>query len=196
MEVLEELPDATEEEIKTTEMFYISYLMSLGAPLVNGTTKSFGVVNHTPEALERMSEIQRNRKAEVNQKISNTLKGRKMSPEQYAKHMERVNSPEWKAKMSQVHKGKKLTDAQKQGVSKFHTGRIRPKETGDKIAAALLGKPKSPEHVLALSRGHKGISNGPMPQAQKDKISASNRRTKALKRAQSQLDTQPQEALV
>lgn len=192
MEVLEEIPDGTpEEEIRKTEEFYISYLKSLGAPLTNGTPKSAGVVQHTPEALAKMAEFQRNRKAEVNQKISKTLKGRKMSPEQYAKHMERVNSPEWKARMSQVHKGKKLSQAEKDHISEVQTGRKRSAETCKNISAALKGHVKSEEHRRNMALSHLGKPMGPQTPEQIAKRVEATKRTKLLKK-QLQLDTQPQ----
>lgn len=160
MEILEEYPAENEADMKSAEEFYISYLKFLGSPLTNSTHLSCGVVQHSPEIRAKMSEIQKLRKPEVNAKISATLAGRKMDPERYAKLLARVQSPEWKEKMSKVHKGKKLTDEQKEHLSKIRTGMKIP-GVGAKISASLKGKPKSPEHIEKSAAAHRGKKLGP-----------------------------------
>lgn len=65
-----------------------------------------------------------------------------------------------------------------------HLGAKRSAETRARISASLqgvgLGKPKTPEHAAAISRGLKGKyvgrKLGPMPQAQRDAISRGRQR--------------------
>lgn len=194
MEILDECPEDDIEELKRLEEFYINYFKFLGAPLTNGTPKSFGVVSHTPETIAKMADIQKNRKAEINAKISNTLKGRKMSPEAYASLMKKVNSPKWKARMSKIHKGKKLTEEQKQHLRSIKLGVKRSPDFCRKVSAALKGKPKSPEMIAKLAEINRNRVYAPQTEEHK-----ANRRAafqKAMeRRKQSQLDTQPQEAV-
>lgn len=172
MVTIKEFP---KEEIEQAEIFYIDQYIANGANLTNSTGRSWGVVEHTPEVVAKMAEIQRNRKAEINAKISATLTGRKMDPETYAKLLVKVNSPEWKEKMSKVHKGKSLTEEQKAHLSEFHTGRKRPPETGAKISAALKGRKKTPEHVERSAAAHRGMKWGPQSEEHRAKLSAAQK---------------------
>lgn len=53
--------------------------------------------------------------------------------------------PLYKEKMRQAHRGKKLTDEQKEHLGNMHRGMTRPPGTGEKIAASKRGKPRSQE---------------------------------------------------
>ena len=83
-----------------------------------------------------------------------------------------VVSPETRAKLSRLHKGRKATDATRAKMSLACKGRDMsekvkvsadrrrgkplPKTTRDKIATALTGVSKSPEHVAKVAEAQKG----------------------------------------
>lgn len=179
MDVIDECPP---HEVEELEEFYISYFKFLGCNLTNSTGKSFGVVNHSPETIEKMSAIQSSRRAEVNDKISRSLIGIPMDASRREKHLLRVNSPEWKAKMSQVHKGKTLTESQRQHLSKIRSGWKWNEETKRKISAAHKGKAKSPEHIKKIADTQRGSKRGPQTPEQIAARMASTRATKELKK--------------
>lgn len=182
MEIIEEYPSDQVEDIMEAEEFYITYLKFLGAPLTNATTKSWGVTSHTPETLAKMAEFQSARDKSVNMKISRSLKGRPLAPEHAERLRARLNSPEWKAKMSLVHKGKKLSEEQKAGISKFHKGSTKSEETKQRISAALKGKPKTPEHMEKIAAFNRGKKLGPQTPEQIAARMAASRATRERKK--------------
>lgn len=184
MEIVEEFPIEQVDELMKAEEFHINYLKFLGAPLTNSTEKSFGVVEHTPEAIAKMQAFQASRSAKTNEKISNSLKGRKMPAEQYEKFLNRINSPEWKAKMSKVHKGKTLTEEQKQYLSKIQLGSKKSEETKRKIAESMKGKIKTAEHVEKIAAFNRGRKLGPQTPEQIAKRMAAKRATMEAKKLQ------------
>lgn len=184
------IKEYTADQIEQAEIFYIDHYKSIGCSLTNSTSRSWGVVEHSPETILKMEEFQRARGKEVNAKISATLKGRKMTPERYAKHLARTSSPEWKAKMSLVHKGKKLTQEQKDHLSKLRTGYKIP-GVGQKISEALKGKPKSAEHIEKSAAAHRGKKLGPQTPEQIASRTAARKATMERRKQEALLVNQP-----
>jgi hypothetical protein len=68
------------------------------------------------------------------------------------------------------------SDQSKKKIAQSKTGKSRNVTWGDKISKANTGKkrgPASPEAILANSISHKGLSNGPMSESAKKKLSSS-----------------------
>ena len=66
-----------------------------------------------------------------------------------------VTSEETKRKLSEAHKGKPLSEAHKEAISKGNKGKTIPQSTRDKMRNIHKGKPLSLEHRRKLSAAAK-----------------------------------------
>ena len=69
------------------------------------------------------------------------------------------HSEETRQKISESHKGKKLSDETRQKISEVQKGRSLKEETKRKVSLALKGKPKPPrskEHIEKIAAAHRG----------------------------------------
>jgi hypothetical protein len=76
---------------------------------------------------------------------------------------------------SERSKAYRHSEESKQKIAQSKIGKSRNVTWGNKIAKANKGKkrgPASPEAVLANSISHKGVSNGPMTETAKKKLSS------------------------
>ena len=76
---------------------------------------------------------------------------------------------------SERSKSYRHSNEAKKKISQSKIGKTRNVTWGNKISKANTGKkrgPASPEAVLANSRSHKGLSNGPMTESAKKKLSS------------------------
>lgn len=76
---------------------------------------------------------------------------------------------------SERSKAYRHSDESKQKIARSLTGKTRNVTWGDKISKANAGKkrgPASPEAVLANSLSHEGLSNSPMSESAKKKLSS------------------------
>jgi group I intron endonuclease len=73
------------------------------------------------------------------------------------------------------------TQAFKDAMSARLKGKPRPKEWGDNIRKAQLGKKLSSEHVAALKAGQKGCKKPPRTEEHKRRLIESRKRNKELK---------------
>jgi group I intron endonuclease len=83
------------------------------------------------------------RTIETREKISNIHKGR-------------VITDEWKRKMSESQKGKKHTEESKKKMSESQKGRKQSEETKQKLSKINLGKKLSPERIQKIIDGQTG----------------------------------------
>ena len=84
-------------------------------------------------------------------------------------------------KMSEIKKGKPLSDSHKmalKGISRGMTGRHHTEESRLKISNSRSGIVFSEEHKQKLSEAHKGKNRGPCSEETKRKISEANRKKK------------------
>lgn len=93
------------------------------------------------------------------------------------------------AKLSDAHMGHKRTaeSRAKQSASAMGTKRPRTIEHAAKLSAARMGKPLGPqsaEHRAKIGAANKGKIRPPMPQAMRDQIAESCRKTMAHKKAE------------
>ena len=75
----------------------------------------------------------------------------KQLPEETKQKLRRKRTPEQVERNRQAQLGKTMSDEFKKRMSEIHTGRKRPQSTKDGISKALKGRPKSKEHILAMS---------------------------------------------
>lgn len=97
----------------------------------------------------------------------NTLPGGGISPmlipeiRAKAKAAQRNRSPEWRARQSAAHKGKRLSQETKDKIAAAHTGRVRSPEEIAKSPASRRGQRVSDDQRNHLSRVLKGRVNTP-----------------------------------
>jgi len=119
---------------------------------------------------------------EWRKKISETLTGRKLSPEQRmrislgqtGKHKKPM-SAEGRAHISEAQIGKKHTDEHKKNISLGHIGKVLTSETKEKISKANTGRVHSAETRMKISENRKGKGCGPRPKELMEKLADSNR---------------------
>lgn len=114
---------------------------------------------HTPEAIAKMQEFQRNRppmSAETRKKIGDFHRGKPKNPESYEitrqANIGRKMTDETKAKISKATKGRKWTQAQREGITaslkygeEHHSyGIPKSDDTKQKISLALKSKNQRP----------------------------------------------------
>lgn len=101
---------------------------------------------HTEETRKKVSEAGKGRihSDETKLKMSQSAKGRKKSAEQIGKMRARKHTEESKLKMSVSQQGRICSDETKAKMSETRKGKMKPAGFGDKISAALKGKPKPP----------------------------------------------------
>lgn len=146
----------TKEEAEQKEIELIAYYKS--------NQKEYGYnIDNGGNCVGKMS-------GETKKKISESLKGRRISEEA-------------KKKLSIAHKGKKLPEEHRQKLSVSHVGHKRTKEAVEKTAAAHRGKVLSEETKRRISESNKGVQAGvknpnygrPRSEETKRKISESNK---------------------
>lgn len=111
------IDNTNEKHWEECEIFWISYFLYIGANLTNMTSGGDGLKSVTKEVREKISQANYNRSPESWEKLSKTLKGRKLS-ESHVKN-----------------------------ISKALRIRVRTKETNQKISNANKGKSKSKESI-------------------------------------------------
>lgn len=150
------------DELNRKEKFYIKSLNSIkkGYNISEGGSGGDNFTNH-PD------------KENIRKKISESLKGRKMSPEFCKQNRERQVgrkfSKETIEKRRKALKGRKLTAEWKKKISESLKGKKRPPEVVEKTAKALRGRKHSEEMKQKLSESRTGRKHS---QETKDKISA------------------------
>lgn len=150
VEVLSQWP--TEQEAFEHEKFLIWCFRDMGhslANIANGGEGCSGLVH----------------KDAVKQKISETHKGKKLSPEQIEMIRQsstgRKHSEEIKAHLQKINKERVLTEDQRKRIRAAHIGREISEETRKKISEARMGKTLSEEHRAIISKTHKGKKQSP-----------------------------------
>lgn len=88
-------------------------------------------------------------------KLSKSLKGRKLSNSAKENMKIAQNRPEVKAN-KQIKCGKPHTQEEKDKISAFHKGRTHSKEHNEKVSNALKGRTLSSETKKKLSKAKKG----------------------------------------
>ena len=121
IESLEEVEGADESVWQEAERFWITSLRFLGCRLVNLVDGGIGGINPS---------------AETRLKHSLAMKGKKKSPEHIAKLIAFRNTPEYKARQSDLSRGRKHS-----------------KEMRQKMSAARIGIPRSKEHIESAAAG-------------------------------------------
>lgn len=119
---------------------------------------------------KKLSEYAKNRPKEVQDKITQSLRGRKLSEEHKKKlgliSIGRKWNNESKKKLSNALKGRKFSKEHKEKLSsvmighKRCVGRILSEETKEKIRQSRLGKKASKETKEKMSQSHSGEKNG------------------------------------
>jgi len=130
IEVFEELPNCTKEQLIAREQFWMDFYKSYLPE--NG-------YNICPKA-DSCQGIKRD--LELNQRISNTLKGRKMSPERLEIHRRAMIGK----------KGRKFTEAQKTEQSRKFTGRKMPEGWAKRISEMHKKNPPVACPVLQFAK--------------------------------------------
>ena len=130
-----------------SERFWIGYLKSLGARLVNLTSGGEGMVGYKPTK-------------ETRAKQSAANKGRTFSPESIAKRVESKKgftfSLETRQKMSAARKGRKLSEITIEKMRVRMTGSKRSAEAIEKTANANRGRKNSEESKARMSAARQG----------------------------------------
>lgn len=136
-----------EEDAHSLERYLIASYLALGFKLINLTAGGEGVsgLRHTVETKQRLKELATGNK--------NNL-GRSPSAEVRAKIKAKLSNPpeEFRKRLSDAHKGKKLSLDHRDKIRKSNLGRVTSEETLIK-----LRKPKSKEHCMNISTGRAGI---------------------------------------
>ncbi len=102
--------------------------------------------------------------------------GGSLSQETKQKLRELRNTPEFKAAVSERHKGMKFTDEQRKRCSEAHKGLPRSQSHKDALSRSHLGKKLSPEHCDAISKSRSGKKTGPRSQETRAKLSEAAKR--------------------
>jgi NUMOD3 motif len=150
-----------ESEAHALEIERIAFWRSVGIDLANYTSGGEGVTNPPPEVREKIAAAQRGRKMpywhqkdlieaartpEARAKMSAAKKGRPVPP---------PKSDAARARMSQGRPGGwQHTDEAKRKITEALRLRVRTKETGRKLSAALMGHPGAGKRsVICLDDG-------------------------------------------
>lgn len=153
---------ASPENWRELEKFWIDYHIEIGSPLTNLMQGGLGVLSHSEETKQKLSEIARKQWTD-------------------GIHRPRPVSDETKAKISKTLTGKRHsaeTIAKLKEIAK--TKPPQSKESRKKAADALRGRKYSPEHCAAISRGRKGIKH---TEEAKAKIKATTNTTEFKEKA-------------
>jgi group I intron endonuclease len=147
--------------------------------------------------------------------VAKSVLGVKRSPETRARiskgNSGKVRTPEQNAAQSARMIGGTLTLEHRAKIGDWSRGKKQSPETIAKRAAKLRGQKRSPEicaamsvrrtgvkltpaHCASLSKARKGIPRGPMPQEQKDKISATKRAANLQRKLEAQKLSQENQA--
>jgi hypothetical protein len=146
------LEETTEDLCFDIEKRWISKCKQLGCRLTNSTEGGEGILNPTPETRMKISQKSRNRSQETKRKLSEAMKGKKLSYE-------------IREKIREKHKGK---------VTYYPTD-----STKQKISEKLMGNKNSLGHrhsestkaVLSVKKmGNKGRFGVPHTQSTKEKL--------------------------
>ena len=182
-EILKECKD---DELNQWEMYYIKELNTK-------TPNGYNMTDGGDSSYERSDETRK--------KISDALRGKKLSPEHIAKHAAALRGRKRPAevvakvaaakrgkhypKMSAAHRGMKQSPEHiEKRVAKLR-GRKRPEETKEKISATMRGKKLSEETKAKLSAAHRGMKLSPEHKA---KISAGQKNSPKKSKAVQALD--------
>jgi hypothetical protein len=149
------------------------------AETIEKRKRAFAGYKHSPESRAKITEGQLKRFSinpfsdETKKKISQTSKGRKLSPETKARmsqsRMGMKISEERRKKISQSLMGRKLSPEHKEKLSKSHLGKLigykHSPESIEKMRQAQLGKKQSPEHVEKNRKKSLGTKHTPETKA-------------------------------
>lgn len=182
----------TEDEAFSYERLIISEIgRAPNGPLVNSNDGGHGGRNPSEETRQRLADaaraqpkpprdhmVEMNRRrgpwtAEQRRKLSDALKGRKLSEDTKlklsaaarerkiwgdAEHMRKCaairnanTSEETRRKLSEAAKKQVWDDERRRNLSEAQKGRVNSAESNAKRAAALKGRKKSPEHLAAIA---------------------------------------------
>lgn len=147
------------EEWQEAEMFWISYMRSIGCSLTNLTDGGEGLHGH------RFSD-------EHKRKIGQAHKGRIVSDEARAKMREsrKLVSHEHLIRLAESQRGKPLSDEHKAKLGKAWLGRKHTPETRAKMSASAMGRKVSEE-----GRKNMSIAQKNRTKEHQEKISAAKR---------------------
>lgn len=159
MILLEEIPD---EEANDAERFWIAFVKSSGAELLNLTNGGDG--GRMPvEVIERMK----------------TTKRAKLTPEYRemlsAAHRGKKQPPETIAKRSASIMGRKFTDETRRKISEAKKGYRHPPEVIARIADKLKSREQAPEQIAHLERLHQSNKGRKLSPEHAAKLAASNK---------------------
>lgn len=119
------------------------------------------------------------RSLETRARISKGNSGKVRTPEQNAAQSARLVgrtlTSEHRARIGDGGRGKKLSPEHIEKIAKANRGKKRTPEFGAAVTARLIGRRQTPEHIENAAATRRGKIRGPMPQEQKDKISATKR---------------------
>lgn len=151
MDIIDEVPQNDPSSWIELEEFYIKYLSFCGCRLTNQSERSCGGFSKSPYTIEKLSEAARNRSKESNQKIANTLRGKKLSDETKRKLSEIRSDPSFLERNPQVsRKGFKFSDAQRAALSKIQTGKKRSEEVKAAMSRRMMGFRHSEEAIQKM----------------------------------------------
>ena len=100
-----------------------------------------------------LSQVNKERYKDENEHIrtSNAVKNSE-------KYQASRRNPEFRKRMSEVNKGRKVSDETKHKISKAHLGTKMPKEFGERMSEKLRGRKLSEDWKRKISESHKGKS--------------------------------------
>jgi group I intron endonuclease len=143
--IIEELPNATNEELNLWETIWIARFRAFGFTVLNLTDGGDGGATSWGRKM-----TDKNKKA-----LSEANRGRKFSHEHKAKlsaaWVGRVVSDETKQKISKALTGKKISEETREKYRKRMIGNKMPAETREKIRITRTGRKHSPESIAKMT---------------------------------------------
>lgn len=191
MEVVQEVSLQSWAE---AEIYWISYFRNIGCKLVNGTDGGQGNLGWCPSE-ETRTKISQSNKAvyqahpELRQRVSEVHKGKIIS-EEHRKISSIATTKRWEKWRAN---GRYLSPEARANISAAQRGKKHSQESRDKQSRSTKGKPKSPEHraKLAARMTEMNLNRKGCKRSPESiqKQQATCRRNSVAKQAQCQLST-------
>lgn len=138
------MTDLSEQDAFEHEKFLIACFKDMGVLLTNCTNGGEGVsgYTHSDESRKKISASSKERmlNLEYREKLHNTTRGTKLSPQVVARMKAGMKgipkSQEHKIKIGNLHRGKTMSQEAKNKIGAAHIGRKRSVETRERISAS------------------------------------------------------------